>query len=53
MKGQESCGFRHLLNVNVKRKGGPTGEQDCRGKCSLPSNAMLVDMCPVESEIGT
>uniref|UniRef100_A0A8C6CXP1 Melanoma antigen preferentially expressed in tumors-like n=1 Tax=Moschus moschiferus TaxID=68415 RepID=A0A8C6CXP1_MOSMO len=28
-------------------------EQDCRGKCSLPGNAMLMDMCPVESEIGT
>lgn len=25
MKGQESCGFRHLLNVNGKRKGDMEG----------------------------
>ena len=36
MKGQESCGFRHLLNVNGKRKGDMEGGiQYCRGKCRL------------------
>ena len=53
VKGKQTYGFRHLLNVNVKGKGNPTGKQDCRGTGSLPSNAMLVDMCPVESQIGS
>ena len=29
------------------------GSQDCRRKCSLCGNRVLVDTCPVESELGT